>query len=69
MRLVFSINTWLAFYPPIGMMSILWFLIGFVVASVFFFSVLCNPVHSLIYGVFSRTPLTMDLMRAESRLS
>jgi len=30
---------------------------------------LCNPVHLFIYGVFSRTPPTMDLMRAESRLS
>ena len=69
MRLVFSINTWLSFYPPIGVMSILWFLVGFVVTSVSFFSVLCNPVHAFIYGVFSRTPPTMDLMRAESRLS
>ena len=34
MRLVFSINTRLAFYPPSKVMSIQWFLVGFIVASV-----------------------------------
>ena len=33
MKLVFSINIWLAFYPPSGEMNILLFWVGFIVAS------------------------------------
>ena len=55
-----TINPWL---PPSGVMSILWFLVSFVVISVSY----CCACSS--FGVFSRAPPPMDLMGVEPQLS